>query len=118
MSKQKQKTICVHNIFWTCTYWTGKSMDNLLSYCVRWCKRKSFWQRFTCTEKAQFILTDQWVGITDPQHMKVYVTISLEIPDELWSQNPYFYGQIKDTASKAIFGIMMVFGTEGCPIED
>ena len=62
-------------------------------------------------------MTDQWVGITDPQHMKVYVTISLEIPDEMWSQNPYFYGQIKDTASKAIFGIMMVFGTEGWPIE-
>ena len=39
MSKQKQKTICVHNMFspWSklvvFMYWTGKSMNNLLSYC-------------------------------------------------------------------------------------
>ena len=39
MSKQKQKTICVHNMFSPCSelvvfmYWTGKSMNNLLSYC-------------------------------------------------------------------------------------
>ena len=39
MSKQKQKTICVHNIFSPCSklgiflYWSGNSMDNLLSYC-------------------------------------------------------------------------------------
>ena len=38
MSKQKQKTICVHKIFSWCSelvvfmYWTGNSMDNLLSY--------------------------------------------------------------------------------------
>ena len=38
MSKQKQKTICVHNMFSPCSelvvfmYWTGKSMNNLLSY--------------------------------------------------------------------------------------
>ena len=38
-SKQKQKTICVHNMFSPCSefvvfmYWAGKSMDNLLSYC-------------------------------------------------------------------------------------
>ena len=37
MSKQKQK-ICVHNMFSPCSelvvfmYWTGKSMNNLLSY--------------------------------------------------------------------------------------
>ena len=60
---------------------------------------------------------DQWVSI-NPQHMKVYVTISLEIPEELWSETFYFYGQIKDTATKAIFGVMMVFGTEHWPIED
>ena len=41
MSKQKQKTICVHNMFSPCSelvvfmYWTGKSMNNLLSYCAR-----------------------------------------------------------------------------------
>ena len=35
MSKQEQKTICVHNMFWAGSfhYWTGKSMNNLLSYC-------------------------------------------------------------------------------------
>ena len=39
MSKQKQKTIFVHNMFSPCSelvvfmYWAGKSMDNLLSYC-------------------------------------------------------------------------------------
>ena len=39
MSKQKQKTIFVHNMFSSCSelvvfmYWTGKSMNNLLSYC-------------------------------------------------------------------------------------
>ena len=40
MSKQKQKTkICVHNMFSPCSellvfmYWTGKSVNNLLSYC-------------------------------------------------------------------------------------
>ena len=39
MSKQKQKTICVHNMFSKCSelvffmYWTGKSMSNLLSFC-------------------------------------------------------------------------------------
>jgi hypothetical protein len=39
MSKQKQKTICVHKMFSPCSelvvfmYWTGKSMNNLLSYC-------------------------------------------------------------------------------------
>ena len=33
------RTICVHNMFWQCfvpgifMYWTGKSIDNLLSYC-------------------------------------------------------------------------------------
>ena len=38
MSKQKQKTICVHNMFSPCSelvvfmYWTGKSINNLLSY--------------------------------------------------------------------------------------
>ena len=38
-SKQKQKTICVHNMFLTCSelgvimYWTWTSMNNLLSYC-------------------------------------------------------------------------------------
>ena len=38
MSKQKQKTICVHNMFSPCSelavfmYSTGKSMNNLLSY--------------------------------------------------------------------------------------
>ena len=35
----KQKTICVHNMFWEHSelaifkYWTGNSMNNLLSYC-------------------------------------------------------------------------------------
>ena len=35
----KQKTICVHNMFSTCSelgifmYWTRNSMNNLLSYC-------------------------------------------------------------------------------------
>ena len=39
MSKQKQKTICVHNMFSTCSergifmYWTHNSMNNLWSYC-------------------------------------------------------------------------------------
>ena len=39
MSKQKQKTICVHNMFWLCcelgifVYSTGNSINNLLSYC-------------------------------------------------------------------------------------
>ena len=39
MSKQKQKSICVYNMFSWCSelvvfmYWTGNSMDNLLSYC-------------------------------------------------------------------------------------
>ena len=39
MSKQKQKTIFVHNMFSPCSepvvfmYWTGKSMNNLLPYC-------------------------------------------------------------------------------------
>ena len=39
MSKQKQKTIYVHNMFSWCSelvvfmYWTGKSMNNLLSHC-------------------------------------------------------------------------------------
>ena len=39
MPKQKQKTIFVHNMFSPCSelvvflYWTGKSMNNLLSYC-------------------------------------------------------------------------------------
>ena len=39
MSKQKQKTICVHNMFLTCSelgifmYWTRNSMNNLSSYC-------------------------------------------------------------------------------------
>ena len=33
------RIICVHNMFWQCSelkifmYWTGNSMDNLLSYC-------------------------------------------------------------------------------------
>ena len=35
----KQKTICVHNMFYPCSelvvfmYCTGKSMNNILSYC-------------------------------------------------------------------------------------
>ena len=39
MSKQKQKTICVHNMFFPCfelavlMYWADKTMHNLLSYC-------------------------------------------------------------------------------------
>ena len=39
MSKQKQKTICVHNMFspWSevaiFMYWTCNSMNNILSYC-------------------------------------------------------------------------------------
>ena len=39
MSKQKQKTICVHNMFSSYSelvvfmYWTGNSMNNLSSYC-------------------------------------------------------------------------------------
>ena len=39
MSKQNQKTIFVHNMFSPCyelvvfMYWTGKSMNNVLSYC-------------------------------------------------------------------------------------
>ena len=39
MSKQKQKTICVHNMFWVCSelaifmFWTRNSMNNLSSYC-------------------------------------------------------------------------------------
>ena len=39
MSKQKEKTIFVQNMFSPCSelvvfmYWTGKSMNNLLSYC-------------------------------------------------------------------------------------
>ena len=39
VSKQKQKTIFVHSMFSPCSelvvfmYWTGKSMNNLLSYC-------------------------------------------------------------------------------------
>ena len=39
MLKQKQKTIFVHNMFSSCSkhgnfmYWTGNSMDNLLSEC-------------------------------------------------------------------------------------
>ena len=35
MSKQKQKTIYVHNMFWACCFHarTGKSMNNLLSDC-------------------------------------------------------------------------------------
>ena len=39
MSKNKQKTICVHNMFSTCSElgifmcWTRNSMNNLLLYC-------------------------------------------------------------------------------------
>ena len=39
MSKQKQKTICVHHMFWERSelaifmYWTGNWIKNLLSYC-------------------------------------------------------------------------------------
>ena len=39
MSKQKQKTICVHNMIWACSelaifmYWTNNSMKNMSSYC-------------------------------------------------------------------------------------
>ena len=39
LSIQKQKTICVHHMFWERSelaifmYWTGNSMNNLLSYC-------------------------------------------------------------------------------------
>ena len=39
MSKQKEKTICVHNMFSKCSelgifmYWTGNSMNNLSPYC-------------------------------------------------------------------------------------
>jgi hypothetical protein len=50
--------------------------------------------------------------------MRVYITISEEIPEELYSENAFFYGQIKDSASKAIFGVMMIFGSERWPIED
>ena len=64
-------------------------------------------------------MTDErWVGITDPQHMRVYLTISREIPEEHYSENAYFYGQIKDNASKAIFGVMLIFGSDDWPIED
>ena len=39
MSKQKQKSICVHNMFSPCSelvvflYWIGESMNNVLAYC-------------------------------------------------------------------------------------
>ena len=35
MSKQKQKIVYVHNMFWACSFHvrTGKSMNNLLPYC-------------------------------------------------------------------------------------
>ena len=54
MSKQKQKTICVRNIFFPCSelgifmYWTCNSMNNLWSYCG---VHKLFWmskQKIIC----------------------------------------------------------------------
>ena len=56
MSKQKQKTICVHRMFLKCSelgifmYWTRNSMNNLSSYCD---KNESFWQIFTCASLNQ-----------------------------------------------------------------
>ena len=54
---QNQLAICVHNMFSPRSelaifmYWTCNSMNNLSSYCGlhSWCKKRSFWQRFTCT---------------------------------------------------------------------
>ena len=63
------RTCCVHKLFWMSksisvhnmfspyselgifTYWTCNSMNNMLTSCglASWCKNKSFWQRFTCT---------------------------------------------------------------------
>ena len=50
------KTISVHSMFSPCSelgifmYWTCNSMSNLASYCgLVDAKKKSFWQRFTCT---------------------------------------------------------------------
>jgi hypothetical protein len=50
LSKQSKKTICVHNMF--CRYseltiFMNNSQSVVILW-VRWCKNKSFWQRFTC----------------------------------------------------------------------
>ena len=47
--KQFMYTTCSEPVVFM--YWTGKSMNNLLSYCGlvdSWCENKCFWQRFNC----------------------------------------------------------------------
>ena len=51
MPKQKQKTIFVHKMFWTCILLVLKSGINEQSVVilwVNWFKNECFWQRFTC----------------------------------------------------------------------
>ena len=71
MSKQKQKTIFVHNIISTCSelvtfmYWTRKFNEkSVVILWVSWCKNKSFWQRFTC-------IISKFTWQFFPNHVKV-----------------------------------------------
>ena len=64
------KSISVHNMFSPCselgisTYWT-------CNLWVSWCKNKSFWQRFTCTECIRHVQKNQIaVPITISLHRK------------------------------------------------
>ena len=59
LNAKTKKNIWVPIIFSPCSelvvfmYWAGKLMDNLLSYCGLVVAKKSFWQRFTCTEPTR-----------------------------------------------------------------
>ena len=74
VKKQFLYTACslhVLNLDFSCTYWTCNSMNNQLSLWVSWCKNKSFWQRFTCTDlqviRFQYyntggaVFNDRWI---------------------------------------------------------
>ena len=62
MPKQKQETIFVHTMFWTCIFLVLKSGINKQSVFilwVNWFKNESFWHRFSCTLRLVLLIKNR-----------------------------------------------------------
>ena len=57
---QNKKTICVHNMFWDCSFHVLNSQFNEQSFVilwVSWYKYKCFWKRFTWIDLNQYLVS-------------------------------------------------------------
>ena len=71
--KQKQKTMFVHNMFWSCIFLVLKSGFNEQSVVilwVNWLENECFWHRFTCTNSHYNILVTLYFFIIGSYCMK------------------------------------------------